>query len=165
MADHNILSKLDRALVAYLISVGAGTADDVYPAKRSDEKGLPCTVCYSQSASLVHPFTGDWAIDVSIMVKTDPCIDVDQDAAEPKATSEARVAATFDAFFAGLDSTGDKLAEAITAAVRASGDADLATFTVINVTPKTVEAGFDQKGNAWIDTLDLEIICCSADVL
>jgi len=165
--SHNILSKTDRALVAYLVSEGAGTVDDVYPAKRSADKDVPCTVCYSERASLTHPYAAVYEVTVAIMIKTVPAVDVDEDPDAPKAASEERVGATFDLFFAGLDSASDKLADAITAAARASaalGDEDLEDFTCQGVTVKGPEAGFDAKGNVWVDTLNLELLVCPANV-
>src|SRR5206468_13115650 len=64
-----------------------------------------------------------------------PSIDVDQNEDEPKQTSEEKVAAVFDAFsrFGTGAQSGHELAEAITAAGRASGDADMLDFTVQDV--------------------------------
>jgi hypothetical protein len=166
VASHNILSKTDRALVAYLISIGVGTAADTDPAKRSVEKALPCTVCYSQRATLISPYSGVYEVTCAIMIKTDPSIDFGETEADPKNVSEDRVAATFDAFFDQLDSAGDKLAAAITAAARASSnpaDSDLEDFTIQDISVTGVEAGFDQRGS-WLDTLNLELLVCPKDV-
>lgn len=168
MPSHNILSKTDRALVAYLISVEAGTAADVYPAKRSEDKALPDTLCFSSRARLVRPHSGIYTVTAMVQVRTDPSIDVDQTAAEKKETSEERVGNTFDAFWAGVvSSSSEALAEAITAAARAStaeGDADLADFTVQACEVENMEAGFDPKGNAWTDTIELELVVCPSNV-
>jgi len=169
MAAHNILSKVDRALRAYLLTVpDAGTDGDIHPAKRSLDKTLPCTVCFSQRAAPASLYSGVWLVEASVMVKTVAAIDQDEAEDTPKSDSELRVGATFDAFFvseqAAGDGAGDKLAALITAAARATGDPDLATFTVQNVEVKGPEAGFEPKGSVWVDTLDLEILCCSADV-
>jgi hypothetical protein len=167
VGSHNICSKTDRALVAYLISEQAGTADDVYPAKRPSDKGLPDTICFSSRARLETPHSGVYVVTAMVQVRTDPTIDTDQTAEDKKQTSEDRVAATFDAFWAEVDSASDKLAEAITTAARAStatGDEDLADFTVQACTVVSQEAGFDPKGNAWTDTIELEMVVCPSNV-
>jgi hypothetical protein len=165
--SHNILSKTDRALVAYLVSEDAGTIDDVYPAKRSADKAVPCTVCYSERAVQDPPYSGVYEVTAAILIKTVPAVDVDEDPDAPKAASEERVGKTFDLFFAGLDTASDKLADAITAAARASsaiGDEDLADFTCQAVTVDGPEAGFDSKGNVWVDTLNLKLVVCPSNV-
>jgi hypothetical protein len=162
VAAHNVLADCDRALAAYLISAGAGTSADVFPAKHSEDKPLPCTICFSSRAKMQSPYLGNYIVSAAIMVKTDPNVDVNQDPDEPPGISDERVADTFDAFFVGQNvQDSSALADAITAAARAAG---ALTFTVQSVGIAGVEAGFDQKGNAWIDTLDLEILCCPGNV-
>ena len=164
MSYHNILSKTDRALAAYLIAQGAGTSPDVLPAKASLDKAAPCTVCFSERATLINPNTGLYDVTVAVMVKTIGAIDTDQADGTPKEDSEERVAKTFDALFAGLDDATDKLADALTLAARASADNDLEDFTAIAVQVHSVEAGFEPKGSVWIDTINLVVTCCPRDV-
>jgi hypothetical protein len=164
MGSYNILSKCDRALVAYLISEDAGSAADVYPAKRSEDKAFPNTVVFASKARLSTPHSGVWVVDVMVQVRTDPNVDVDQTADEKKVSSEERVSATFDALYSQTDSSSAALADAITAAARATADSDLEEFTVQAVTVEQLEAGFDPKTNAWTDTMDLELVVCAADV-
>jgi hypothetical protein len=164
MPAHNILSKTDRALVAYLIAAGAGTADDIYPAKRAADKLLPDTICYSSRARMLVPHSGVYVVSAMVQVRTDPNVDVDVTAEEKTSASEERVGATFDAFFAGVTSSSSALAAAITDAARAAGDSDLQDFTVQSCEVLTQEAGFNEKGNAWTDTLDLELVVCPAVV-
>ena len=165
MASHNILSKTDRALVAYLISCDAGTAADIFPAKLSLDKPLPCTICYSERAREITPHTAVYEVTVAILVRTDPSIDVGIDEDEPKETSETRVGDTFDCFFDQVEHSGHELADAITSAARAA-DADLAAFTVQDIEVTGQEAGFENRGgaNAWTDTLNLTLIVCPANV-
>lgn len=163
IGSHNICSKTDRALVAYIISQDAGTEDDVYPAKRGGDKTFPDTICFSSRARMMTPHSGVYTVEAMVQVRTDPSVDVDQTAEEKKETSEERVAATFDAFMR-VDSSSAQLAEAITEAARATGDADLQDFTVQACTVEKHEAGFSEKGNAWLDTLDLEVVVCPSAV-
>lgn len=159
IGSHNILSKLDRALVAYLISVGAGTENDTYPAKRSDNKDLPNTVCHSQKWRYLVPNSGVYVVTTQVMVRTDPSVDVDEVAADKKSASDERVSTVFDAFFADVINSSEILAAAITAAARNTGDEDLQDFTVDSCVAEGGDGGFDQKGNAWMDAIDLEIVC------
>lgn len=166
---HNILSKLDRALVAYLISQNAGTAGDVFPAKNSDNKPLPCTVCYAEKGEEVARHSGTYLCKVQIMVKTLAPDVTDATPGQARLDSDARTAKTFDCFKRNVDSAGDKLAEDITNAARAAAVADpanngdLADFTALDVLDKGPEAGFDEN-DAWVDTLNLEIVCCPSNV-
>lgn len=161
---HNILSKCDRALAAFLISAGAGTADDVYPAKRSLDKALPNTVCHAMKWRYLSPNSGIYVVTAQVMVRTIGALDVDQVQSDVKDPSEERVSAAFDAFFAGVDSASDKLGDAITAAARATGDADLQEFTIQSCEVVGGDGGQDRNGPAWVDSIDLEIVCCPKDV-
>jgi hypothetical protein len=153
----------DRALVAYLISVEAGTEDDTYPAKRAADKSLPNTVCHSKSWRFLSPNSGVYVVQAQVLVHTDPNVDVDETAEDKKDASEERLAAVFDAFFAGVDSSSETLADAITQAGRDS-DPDLVDFTIQSCVAEGGDAGNDEKRNAWMDAIDLEIICCPAEV-
>ncbi len=167
MASHNICSKTDRALAAYLISVGAGTSADIYPAKLSENKALPDTICFSSRARLMTANSGVYVVMAIVQVRTDPSVDVDQTAVEKKTASEDRVGPTFDAFWIDVDSSNDKLAAAITDAARASvapADGDLQEFTVQDCSVTDQTAGFDARGNGWMDTIELELVVCPSNV-
>ncbi len=163
MPSHNILSKTDRAIMAYLISADAGTDADVFPAKLSIDKDLPCTVCFSDRAE----WNGSgWLVSSAVSVRTAAGIDVDQSATEPKDLSEERVGKTFDAIMTGIDDSGQghELGELITTAARNSGDSDLSDFTIETVNIKGVEAGFEGKVSCWLDTFTLELLVVPRDV-
>lgn len=163
MAAHNLLSKCDRALAAYIISQGAGTADDTYPAKRSEDKALPDTLCHCDSAAELAAYSGTYSVSASVNVRTQAAItSPSEDPDQPREDAEERVSATFDLFHLNTDSAGDKLAEAITLAASAAGVSDL---TILNVSVKNISAGFEEKGSAWIDTLNLELTACPGNVL
>jgi len=162
--SHNILSKVDRALAAYLVSVGAGTINDVYPAKRSDNKALPNTVCHSMKWRYAVPHSGVYVVSAQVMVKTLGAPELDQPALDVENQSTFRVADTFDAFFAGVDSSSEALAAAITAAARGTAAEDLQDFTIQTCEALGGDAGNDRNGPAWVDSIDLEIVCCPRDV-
>jgi len=154
---HNILSQCDQCLAAYLISVGAGNNDDVYPAKRAEDKTFPDTICWSSKARLITPNSAVYVVSAIVQVRTDPCVDVNQSVDDTVSASKDRVAATFDAFWAGVGPSSAGLAAAITDAGRGAG---LSDFTVQSCIVLGMESGFDAKGNAWTDTIDLELVCC-----
>jgi hypothetical protein len=167
---HNLLSKNDRALVAFIIAGGAGTANDTFPAKTSREKEtFPTTYCFSQSGTGEDfPYSGTYNIKAKIQVQTMAAVNKDQDPSEPRLNSEERVAKTFDLFHNDVDSAADKLAADITAAARAlaaadpDNHADLADYTCQDV--KLVSVEQDVEGDCWVDTLNLEMVSCPSNV-
>lgn len=162
---HCICSKLDRALVLYLISRGAGTLADTFPAKRSLNAPLPATVAWTNRATPI-PNTGSYTCRATVQVKTSA-----ND--HTPAASDARTAAVFDAFYTvedGSELDSKKIAAQITAAARAAALAapadlaDLADFTALDVRLGDQEADFDADSDLWLDTLSLEIDAAPADV-
>lgn len=156
----NILHKCDKALVAYLVSLGAGTIDDVVTAKRSQVKFLPVTTCESHNADpLANNLSGEYEVDASISVRTSGLGDAADNAADVPATQAGdRVAKTFDAFNIVQDQSGEALATAINAAATSVSD-----FKMLDVQVRKIRAGFEAKGDAWCDIIDLKIICCPND--
>jgi hypothetical protein len=161
MPYHNILSKLDRALVAYLVSLNAGTEEDVFPAKRDQEKVIPNTVCVSENFREEPSGSGNFLVSASIHVRTSAALDVDGDSTTIQEESEDRVQATFDAFHPGGDEHGEQLAAAITAAGSAEG---VNEFTAFWCRVKGGDRAQAEKGYAWIDTLELEVYCAPSDI-
>lgn len=166
MAYHNILSKLDRAIAAYLISEEVGTAGNVFPAKRSKDRESPCVVAWSERAAETAPGTGTFTVTASIIVRSIATADAGEDPDDVAAASDALLAAVADALTPEEnDQNGERLADAITAAARAEAaanpkNADLADFTCLYVTDKGPEAAFEDETGDWIDTLNKEIVCC-----
>lgn len=165
MGAHNILSKCDQALAAFIIAKGAGTATDVFPSKRSADKALPCTICKSFSAKPLpeQPYSGNRMVEALVIVRTFAVAEeeADNEAGVPKTSSDARVSATFDIFNSDLDDSSDKLGEAITAAALAAGVTGFTCFSC-EVTEET--AGFEGKGDGWYDAVHLSLYCCPGDV-
>lgn len=163
---HNLLSKVDRALVAYIVQYGAGTPDDVFPLKASGDKVVPGTTCISERGLETEPYSGTYTIHSSVEVRTQAALDVGQDAQQVRDLSERRVALTFDAFHSNVNSAGDQLGADITAVGRATNQADLQDLTILNVSVRSVEAGFDEHydGSVWVDRINLEIIACPSNV-
>jgi hypothetical protein len=168
--NHNLLSKCDRALVAYIVAQGAGTINDTVPAKRSQDRPLPCTVAYSERAVEVAPYSGTYLVSASIIVRSEAPADAGEDPEAKPVDSDDRVSAIFDLFHIGIDSSGERLADAITAAARAlAADqpdryGDLADLTIMDVVIKGIEASFEEGTTAWTDTLNLELVAAPSNV-
>ncbi|HRV30442.1 MAG TPA: hypothetical protein P5169_01945 [Kiritimatiellia bacterium] len=162
-AYHNICSKLDRALVAYLLSLNLGTPDDILPAKRAATRSLPLTVCFTERADPI-PNTGSYTCRATILLKSHA-------ADTSPAASDARTAATFDAFHTILDHShwdSKKIAAQITAAARAAsatpGAEDLADLTLLDVRLGAQEAAYDHDGDVFVESLQLEIDAAPSNV-
>jgi hypothetical protein len=173
MAYHAALSKLNRALVAYIVSLEAGSASDTWPAKRAKDKTLPCTICYSHTAAPIAN-TGNWTAQVEIQCRSKAFGDDDTD--QRAAASDARTAKVFDCFFTNLDTEPDakfdskKVAQQVEDAAHeaaqeeGSPNTDLAEFAAHDVRVKGFEDTQDEDGDAWIETLKLEIDFCPSAV-
>lgn len=161
MAFHSVLSKCDQALAAYIILGGAGNSENTYTGKSSADKELPCTVCFSRSGVQEPPYSGNYIVKAQIDVKYSACstrIDLNGvPDTEPHDSSDTRTAEIFDLFHLKDDaSNGEVLAAEMTEAARTFTSHE---FTVTNVEVGEIEQGQNEKGDVWIDTLNLEIYC------
>jgi hypothetical protein len=155
---YNILSCADKAIAAY-IAANNPSFSKVYPAKNAADKELPCIICYAQSGQIMEPAHSNiYQVDMAIMVKTSCDVDINVQPEAVKEDSEATVRHVFDLFHVSVNS-GHALADDITQTAQASGDFDLGDFVIQSVEVKNQDAGFDPKTDAWIDTLNLELIC------
>ena len=176
-------SKLDRAICAYLISVGAGSSDDTTPNATQATYAYPTTTVHATTGQPDPPFTGNYRITVHISIKGSASQAVgDPNPQEAWAAFNARVATVQDALMSGngCDSLADTAA-AINAAGRAlatvvdptnpasvqfsANNADMVDFTLI----QWIDRGFgdgqaDAKGCTWEEILVFEAYCCSANV-
>jgi len=169
MGLHNICSKLDQAIIAYIISKQAGTAADVYGAKRSLTKNIPCTICWTHTARPhpERPYSGEYLAESFIEVRTSAPKEVDQTPDDPRTESDARVSNTFDLFYITGDNEGETLGDTITAAAISAGVRD---FTINSVRVVEENQGFNprtavQQGNCWIDTIHIQSVCAPSSGL
>ena len=163
---HCILSKTDRALVAYLLSQGAGAVGDLVPAKRSARIQPPCTIIHSTKADDVATAAGTFLVTARIQVLMEALARDLSHLVELEQASNLRFGKTCDALNRG---TSDDLSQAITAAARSAAlvdpvrNSDLQDFTCLSVTIEEVTAGEDESGR-WIDTINLKLVCVNSDV-
>jgi hypothetical protein len=161
VAYHNIASKVDKALVAYLISQGAGTTDDVFAAKRAGTQPCPpFTVVFTESWAEAQEYSGALLVKCSVEVHTNAAPDKDEDTATRVLDSDERVQATGDALMNQTSGASDGygLGEEITAA---GGVTD---FTCISARLVSGEQGRDEKQGEWVDVFNLELLCTPSDV-
>lgn len=171
----NILSKCDRAIVAYIISQSAGTIANTFPAKRALTKSLPLTIVWSQSATEAPPGSGNYWVDCKIICKSSAQVGTDTTAEALVAASEARFSAVADALNRKDPNNAYALPDAINAAARAKSaaddlldpkgpDVDLADFTVQGVVDKGPELDISENGDVWSDGVNLSVYCCASNV-
>jgi hypothetical protein len=169
---HRILSKCDRAFVAYLVACEVGGPGQVVPAKRSGNKDLPLVIAYSESYTTIRN-TGCYTVQMALQVKTPASVEVGAGEADPPADSDELVAEVIDALYTIADGSAwdsKKMAAQITVAARtlAATDpnyADLADFTILDVRHTGGEAGIVEGDlAAWTETVRLEIDCAPSDV-
>lgn len=161
MGYHNILSKLDRAIVALIVSQGAGTEADTYPAKRDEDKTLPNTVCIAEDFREEPTRSRCFLIPVALHVRTRSFVDLNETADQVEAASDLKVQQVFDCFYPEEDQDGSVLGRLITEAGRAAGIQD---FTCLSAEVKGGDRGQREKDSAWVDTLQLECYCSATNI-
>lgn len=168
---HNLRSKLNRALVAWLIDQGCGGAGDVLPAYSVTDREFPITTVKAAIGTPEVALSGNYRIRVLITVKGR--------AAQTHTTGkpwlarqlfDARVAATYDALMQTDDQTSlSYTAKAVTSAGRGllntTEHPDMDDFTVL----AWYEAGFgeaeaEDDGCDWRETLLFDAVCCASNI-
>lgn len=160
---HDIRSKCDNALVAYLISAGAGDEDTIYPAKRAlDKETPPYTVIVSTNAKETVPYSGNWMVDVSIETHTNAAPDANESEADLAEDSIDLAGAIRDALmsFGTGEQSGCSLADEISSAAQAAGG----LFTALNVRIVEMDGGRTNKQGEWLDTITIQVECVGANI-
>jgi len=172
-----IRSKLNRAIAAYLVSVGAGGPDDISTGNDISSRGYPNTTVKATLSKSEIPLTGLRRITVHISVKGSAVSAPDEpNPDQPRLDHDARIAATYDALMQSDDGhTLRATADAITAAGRAlatptdgtdaaaqlaANNADMADFTCegwYDVGEGDGEP--DESGASWEEILIFEALC------
>ncbi len=166
MGSHNILSKSDQALVAYVNSLNCGLGpDSIWPGKRSLDKTINGVTCWSHSFSTQRedPYSGNVLVEAFIEVRMSGVIEESEGEDTPRLTADDVVSNVFDGFFAGDGQSGAPLGKAITDAAGGIG------FTVQSCKVVGGNQGFNprtilRQGDAWIDVIHLEMLCCPSAV-
>lgn len=163
MSYHNIRSKLDRALVAWIIEQEAGTSANTFPAKNSASVTLPAIICHTITATEEPPFSGNFTCQVEVTVRSRAPLESGEAASTTDDASDALVAAVFDCFHIDLEQSGATLAAEITTVAQGLGG-DMLDLTLLNVRCVTEEGAFSEDSAAWEDTMTLEVYAVPSDV-
>lgn len=150
----NLQDKVDRAVVAYLISASQGSINDTYPVANSADKSLPCTIIETGDGTEEETGLGLFRHSVTVTMKYPAALPAVAEGQPPPDSqtqmkaARARAAAIIDVLRITNDqSTLDYTAQSITAAGRAmavdqsngadpdekqsaQNNADLADFTI-----------------------------------
>lgn len=169
MGFHNILSKADRAVVAFLVSEDAGDEDDTLPFKRADNTPKPpFTIVASTNWDRVieGSVRGALIVKTTVEIHTNAAPGKGEDTEGMVDDSEDRVQLVGDALSKQVEEAqaGDGLADLITAAARGAGVTD---FTCLNAQVVGGDRARSDKGNIdaeWLDSIELELICIPRDV-
>src|SRR3990167_5380522 len=166
---HNLGSKLDRALVAYLIGQGAGTARDVLPSNHSGTREVPFTVVSAHRGTPNPAAVGTYDVDVKVQIEGLAANQPGQrNRHQNRKQFDARGAKTYDALHLSTDGVSLlATADAITAAGRAlaasdpDNDADMVAFGCLYMT----DLGFDRgepkdEPGTFLEILNLRCRCC-----
>lgn len=162
-----ILSELDDALAGYIIAGAAGTVNDVFSAKRSlDKDSLPLTICFCHTATppADQPQSRNVLVEAFIEIRNSGVIEENDNPDDPKTKAVDRTTATSALFHIGAggdDTAGQDLGDAISAFAP--------TITIQHVKVVTETQGFNprpilQQGNAWVDTIHLELLVSPGNV-
>jgi hypothetical protein len=166
MSYNNVRSKTARAIAAYLISSGVGTAADTSAANVASDSTYPRTTIHPGIAIPEVPMTGIYRVKTMVSIRGSAIV-VNPDI-DPRVAFDSRVSAVFDAMMMSDDgATLDYTASAITAAGRAlstsSGNADMADFTC----QALYDGGFgdgepSSDGSSWEEILMFDAVCCGS---
>jgi hypothetical protein len=180
----NLQSKLERAIVAYLISKGCGTEADIFPFESVRTRSFPNTTVDTAIAVPDPQFSGNYRIPILTSVKGSAAVAPGAvNRAAPRMAFDARVALTGDMLAQtdnqeNLQATADDITTVGRAlAVDASdgadpvqvqiaaNNADMADFTVLG----WFEKGFGKTtakddGCDWEIVILHEAVCCGSNV-
>lgn len=157
----NICQSCDQALVAYILANNAGTEADTFPAKRSLTKALPCTICWSHTFEPMPdgPYAGVFKVEAFIEVRTSGVVEETDTETEPATRAADRVAATFGLFNYGEGQSGEELGKAITQAAGGVADFGVISCRIVGGTQGHNPRNPKTQGQAWVDSIHLEVVC------
>lgn len=165
----NFGSQLDRAIVAYLIAMGAGTAADTFPAYQSGTKKLPNTTIRAFQSQHEVKGSGNEVYNVSIQSKFPAAVQPGQ--SNPHANwlgSDRRIGLILAAMLQTDDGeTLRKVATDITTAGRAlavsdpTNNSDMAEFTLEEIYFRGSARGTpEEDATAFVEVRNFECHGC-----
>lgn len=170
---HRILSKTDRALVAYIIAGGAGTSDNVFPARKSLTRKLPMLVAFSDSFTPDEGNEATSIVKASIISRSEAAIQADNGTnQDQELAADALAGNAYDLFYQSADGTqfsGAELGDLITASARAAATADatnngdLVEFKCDHCRVTGGGLQFNSDEGCWEDSITLELVVRPSD--
>lgn len=168
MPYHFLDSKLDRAIVAYLIECGAGTTANCFPALRCLGRAFPNITVHTTDLNIPEgdAFSGSRVGDVDVTINQNPVSDPASTDADALAKSNAQWLAFNELTGNVCDAlnnwgqSSDLLCDAINAAasLKATNEpdeyGDLANFSVYGIVPLGETQGF-VNDSVWQKTFKL----------
>jgi hypothetical protein len=170
---NRLRSKLNRAICAYLIKEGCGTAADTAPENSQQIKSYPNTTVRAGIATPNPALTGNRDIPVHIGIRGSAVRDPANltDVTTARKAFDDRLASVYDALMQGDGATLRATAAAITAAGRALAisapgtNADMADFTCQAwYDGGEGDAEPDQEGTRWEEILIFRAFCAPSNV-
>ena len=168
-------SKLDRAIVAYLIAQGVGDNTNIFPANSSRDRALPNLTIHASGGSPEFPLSGTYRFNVRVICKYPGAIQPTDELTNyetNRLAADELFASAVDALMQGETGTSTLAvtATAITTAGRALADsdpanhADMADFTCI----QWLDTGFDggvpeEESSTWAEIATFQAVVTSAN--
>jgi len=144
-----ILHQCNASLVAYLISEGAGTPLDVWPARHFFERSAPNTLVEATLCVEEPINSGVYKIAVAITAETMPMVEPGQTPALALAASLARIDRIDQALAHDPQALADRINQ-----VAASQQIP---FFINGIVDRGRESGLNDTGSLYLDTVHLEI--------
>lgn len=169
----NVGSQLDRAIVAYLISVEAGTAANTFPSYCSKEKPIPNTTVKSHAAVHDPNLSGNEVYSVAIQYRHPATLEATETNDETnRAACDLAIGTIMAALLQSADGqTLDATAAAITAAGRAlatsdaTNHSDMADFTLQHWYYKgAVRGDPDDDSDSFMEVRNFQAVVCPSNV-
>ncbi len=167
---HKILSKTERAIVAYLVAQGV-TGAMIVSGKNSNVKTLPVVIIWAKHWEVSPPHGTEFMVDVTISVKVSAPPDAGETAEGRLAASNALLGPVFGSFTEPDANNGGDIPNNINTAAYAAAAADpddaannkdLSDFTCLNIVSQSGDSdgGKTEDGmDVWIDSMDLKLRC------
>ena len=149
---NHVLSATEGALKAYFEAAGISGLDasNIVRTKESSYKTLPVLICACETAERKQ--AKNWLVKGSLMLKTDPTSDTNDDRLAESTVLEASVVEALEAIVPRTDQP-QPLADAITAAGIASGAVLVNEFMMTSFTINSLTSGFDDN-EIWTFAVD-----------
>src|ERR1035437_5076897 len=119
---NRIRSKLNRAIVAYLIEKGCGSADDTFPENTQKNRTYPVTTVRAGVATPAVPLTGIRSVPVHITIRGSAATNPDTRVVvvDAREAFDLRLSAVYDAL---MQSDDNRTLRATAAAITSAGRA------------------------------------------